>query len=118
MTVQLRFREPLSGLGAFTEYDLAPLDGAAGAYTLRASEQPQLRLFVADAAQLVPEYAPDLRGHARNGARVLLILTPGAQGLTVNLLAPIVVDAEAGTAAQIIVADDLSAAAVPLRKAG
>lgn len=115
MTVRLHFREPLSGLGSFTEYDLAPLEGAAGTYTLRASEQPQLRLFVADAAQFVPDYAPNL-GESPKVGRILLVLTPTADGLTVNLLAPIVVDADGHSATQVIVSDDLRAVAVPLRK--
>lgn len=116
MTATITFREPLSGLEPFTEYDLSPLEGALGTYTLRATGRRQLRLFVVDAAQYLPEYAPQLGGDAPEGARILLIVTPHADTVTVNLLAPIVVDLAAGTAAQVIVADDLRAAAVPLRR--
>ena len=116
MTLQLTFREPLAGLGAFTRYDLSPLDGAAGTYVLRAAEQPAVRLFLVDAADYLPDFAPRLGDAADPDARILVVVTPHADGVTVNLLAPIVVDLTARTALQVIVADDLSRAQVPLSR--
>lgn len=112
----LTFREPLAGLEPHTEYDFAPLAGAIDTYTLRAHEQPLLRLFVVGAATYMPDYAPDLAATELPQARVFLVVTPHAAGVTANLLAPILIDETAGAAAQIIVADDLQAIQVPLRK--
>lgn len=117
MTLQLTFREPLSGLGSFTDYDLAPLEGAAGTYALRASERPEVRLYVVDAAQYMPDYAPDLGDAAADEGLLLLVVTPHVEGATVNLLAPIVADLATGRAVQVIVADDISKVQVPLRRA-
>ncbi len=116
MTLQLTFREPLAGLGSFTRYDLALLDGTVGTYVLRASEKPGLRLFLVDAAEYLPDFHQQLGEAATEDTRILVVVTPRADGMTVNLLAPIVVDLTAHTALQVIVADDLSMAQVPLRR--
>jgi flagellar assembly factor FliW len=116
MTLQLTFREPLAGLGSFTRYDLSPLAGAAGTYVLRAAEQPGVRLFLVDAAEYVPDFEPRLGDAAAPDARVLVVVTPRSDGMTANLLAPIVVDLTERTALQVIVADDLSRAQVPLSR--
>jgi flagellar assembly factor FliW len=116
MTLQLTFREPLAGLGPFTRYDLSPLDGAAGTYVLRASEQPGVRLFLVDAAEYLPDFDPRLGEAAAPDARILVVVTPRSDGMTANLLAPIVVDLAARSASQVIVADDLGRAQVPLSR--
>jgi flagellar assembly factor FliW len=116
MTVQITFREPLAGLGSFTEYDFAPLDGARDTYTLRASAQPAIRLFVVDAAAYLPDYVGELDRPAGRDSGVFLVVTPHADGVTANLLAPIVIDPVTRTGEQVIATDDIDRVQVPLRR--
>jgi len=105
MTVQISFQEPLAGLGSFTEYDFAPLDGARDTYTLRASAQPTIRLFLVDAAAYLPDYVGELDRPADRESGVFLVVTPHADGVTVNLLAPLFIDPDTRTGRQVIATD-------------
>jgi flagellar assembly factor FliW len=116
MTLTIGFREPLAGLGPFTDYDLAPLEGAPDTYTLRASAQPTIRLFVVDAAVFMPEFVYDLGDAVGADSRVFLVVTPRADGVTVNLLAPLIVDVVTRTGDQVIATDDLGRVQVPLQR--
>lgn len=116
MTVQISFREPLAGLGSFTEYDFAPLDGARDTYTLRASAQPAIRLFVVDAAAYLPDYVAELDRPADRESGVFLVVTPHTDGVTVNLLAPILIDPVTRTGEQVIATNDIDRVQVPLRR--
>ncbi len=111
--MHLTFTPPLSGLDPLTEYELSPLDGAPGLFALRSLERPEIRLFVLDPALYVPDFRPDIPG-APADAQVLVVVTPGRGGSTVNLLAPLVIDAENGTARQTILADDVERVRTPL----
>jgi flagellar assembly factor FliW len=113
MTNRLTLTAPLSGLEPLTEYELVPLDDAAGVYSLRSVERPEIRLFVLDAALHLPEFQPELP-EASAGGRVFVVVTPRAGSTTVNLLAPIVLDLDAATGAQVMLADDISRVRTPL----
>lgn len=116
MTVQISFQEPLAGLGSFTEYDFAPLDGARDTYTLRASAQPAIRLFLVDASAYMPDFVGELDRPAGRESGVFLVVTPHADQVTVNLLAPIFIDPVGRTGEQVIATNDLDRVQVPLRR--
>jgi flagellar assembly factor FliW len=69
-----------------------------------------VRLFVLDAAVHLPDYSPvltdeqtsalDLR--SADEALLLVVATPAETGMTVNLLAPVVVNGRTGSGAQLI----------------
>jgi flagellar assembly factor FliW len=111
--VHITFTTPMSGLAPLTDFELAPLEGPAGLYTLRSIEQPSTRLFVLDPRIYVPGYEPDLPGSA-DSTRILVVVTPRSGGPTVNLLAPIVIDTESLTARQVVLADDIDRVRTPL----
>lgn len=104
---RLTFTAPPPGLGAETEYVLNGVDGAAGLFNLQAQSNPELGLFLIDSA-FVPGYAPEIPeaslaelGLAAGTETVLLVAQTG-EGVTVNLMAPIVVNPDRGLAAQVI----------------
>ncbi len=86
------------------------MDGAEGLFTLVGGSS---RLFVLDAAVHLPSYAPELTDEQAAGleltdpadAMLLVVANPGASGTTVNLLAPIVVNARTAVGAQLILED-------------
>lgn len=55
-------------------------------------------------------------GEGDGAPRLLVIVTPRPGGPTVNLLAPLVVDAANGTARQVVLADDVARARAPLTR--
>lgn len=105
----LTFAEPLPGLAPFTDYTLDAVDGAEGLFSLRPTDAPDIRLFVLDAAVYVPLYAPEIGGPCREiglasacEARVFVVATAAAEGTTVNLMAPVLVNEATGQSAQAI----------------
>lgn len=110
MTAALTFTTPPHGLAPHVEFLLSEIDGADGLYALQSSSDSAIRLFVLDAAVYLPDYAPVISDddcaaldvHAAEDTLVLVVANPGADGTTMNLLAPIVVNAATGVSAQII----------------
>lgn len=110
MSVALGFVAPPPGLAPHTTFALAPVDGADGLFSLSAADDPLVRLFVADPAVLVPDYAPILSDAqaaqlslgAPDEAQVLVVAQLTAEGIGLNLLAPIVVNTQTARAAQVI----------------
>ena len=108
----LRFVSPPPGLAPLTDFVLDEIDGSAGLYSLEASAQPTTRLFVLDAAIFLPSYTPVISNEQSaalslttpDDALVLVVVNPG-ESTTVNLMAPIVVNARTGTCAQLILDD-------------
>lgn len=106
----LSFVSPPPGLAPLTDFTLTEIDGAAGLFALQGTDDDRTRLFVLDAAVYLPHYSPvisdehalalDLAGPEQ--AIVLVVTNPGETGTTVNLMAPIVVNARTGRCAQII----------------
>ncbi|KQS17316.1 flagellar assembly protein FliW [Frigoribacterium sp. Leaf186] len=103
------FVAPPFGLEPLVDFSLERIEGADGLYALRAADS-DVRLFVLDAAVHLPDYSPvvsdeqtlslDLQDAAE--ALLLVVATPAATGMTVNLLAPIVVNVRTGAGAQLI----------------
>ncbi|QZQ57151.1 flagellar assembly protein FliW [Curtobacterium sp. TC1] len=110
MSISLTFAVPPFGLSPAPVFTLTPVDGAEGLFTLVGGSS---RLFVLDAAVHLPSYAPELTDEQAAGleltdpadAMLLVVANPGASGTTVNLLAPIVVNARTAVGAQLILED-------------
>ena len=110
MSIDLTFAVPPFGLSPAAVFTLTPVDGAEGLFTLVGGSS---RLFVLDAAVHLPSYAPELTDEQAAGlaltdpadAMLLVVANPGASGTTVNLLAPIVVNARTAAGAQLILED-------------
>ena len=113
MSVSLTFLAPPPGLAPLVAFSLDEIDGAPGLYALRAVGDVNRRLFVLDASVHLPDYAPVLTDEVCASLAVstpenvllLVIANPGESGTTVNLLAPIVVNATTGVCAQVILDD-------------
>ena len=105
----LTFTAPLPGLAPFVDFSLEAVDGAEGLYSLRSADEAALRLFLVDPAVYAPTYQPMLSraqleplAPGDTGVRVLLVANPTADGTTVNLMAPIVVNPDSGMCAQVV----------------
>lgn len=114
----LTFASPMPGLESATGFSLRGVSGAEGLYALEVAE-PRVRMFIADAALYVPDYAPtvpvavlDALGVASlSQATVLVVVNPTPEKTTVNLMAPIVLNPADGVCVQVI----LDGAKYPLR---
>ncbi|PXA67375.1 flagellar assembly protein FliW [Cryobacterium arcticum] len=110
MSATLTFVSPPPGLAPMTDFNLNEIAGAAGLFALQSADDVHTRLFVLDASVYLPQYSPVISDeHAialeldgPEQAMVLVVTNPGETGTTVNLMAPIVVNASTGRCAQII----------------
>ncbi|SEB14536.1 flagellar assembly protein FliW [Leifsonia sp. 21MFCrub1.1] len=110
----VRFLTPPPGLEPLDAFDLDPVAGADGLYTLASVERPEIRLFTIDAERHLPGYSPELPddraaelGIAEAAdALLLVVVTPSREGSTVNLLAPVIVNRASGAALQLVLDDD------------
>ena len=110
MSIDLTFPVPPFGLSPTPVFSLVPVDGVEGLFALTGDDA---RLFVLDAAVHLPDYAPELSDEqaATIGltdpaeAMLLVVANPGAESTTVNLLAPVVVNARTAVGAQFILED-------------
>lgn len=113
MSATLSFIAPPPGFEPSLEFSFTAVDDAVGLFTLAALDGDSRRVFVLDAAIYLPEYTPSLSpaqseslGLASgDDARVYVVANPAESGTTVNLLAPIVVNAATNAAAQVILDD-------------
>ena len=113
-TLNLTFTAPPPGLSPVVDFVLSPVEGAVGLFTLRDTGDADLRLFLVDPAVFVPEYAPVLTEEHRAAVgapadspiSVYVVATIAETGPVVNLLAPMLVDEENGSAAQVILEGD------------
>jgi flagellar assembly factor FliW len=123
--VDLEFIEPIPGLEPLRRFTLRPVEDCPELFTLRSVDTPQTRLFLLDPSAFFPEYRPEVDDEllarlAPEGSApvVLVVLRPGSEGAphTANLLAPVLVNATAGTAVQAVLDADwpLRAPLVPL----
>lgn len=114
MSALITFASPMAGLEALAEYELAPVDGSVGLFTLRSTESVGLRLFLLDAAVHLPTYQPEISDAQRDSlgldsaddAAVYVVVNPAKPEMTVNLVAPVVVNVRTGVAAQFILEGD------------
>lgn len=108
------FIAPPPGLEPLDAFALEPVAGAEGLYTLTAAECPEIRLFTIDAERHLPGYSPELPDEraadlgitVAEQALLLVVVTPSPEGSTVNLLAPVIVNRETGSALQLVLLED------------
>jgi flagellar assembly factor FliW len=112
-SIDLAFSVPPFGLEPIDRFTLTPVPGADGLFSLVATGASEPRLYVVDAAEHLPDYEPVVSDeqaaiidlHDATDAMLLVVANPAASGTTVNLLAPIVVNARTGVGAQLILED-------------
>jgi flagellar assembly factor FliW len=100
----------LPGFPEATTLSLEPVEGALGLYALASPQAAGLRLFVLDAALHLADYKPvftneqmALVGDPGPGSRgILVIVNTSDHQASVNLLAPLVFNADTGSCAQVI----------------
>ncbi|MET0854506.1 MAG: flagellar assembly protein FliW [Microterricola sp.] len=113
MSATLSFIAPPPGFEPSLEFDFSAVDDTVGLFTLSAVDGDSRRVFVLDAGIYLPEYTPSLSQAqseslgltSGDDARVYVVANPAESGTTVNLLAPIVVNAATNAAAQVILDD-------------
>ncbi len=113
MTAALTFLAPPPGLAPHVDFALAPVDGADGLFSMRAVDDDELRLYLVDPRTVLSEYAPILTDEQADGlalgtpddALILVVAHPAADGVSVNLLAPVIVNRNTGAASQVILED-------------
>ncbi|MBX3099312.1 MAG: flagellar assembly protein FliW [Salinibacterium sp.] len=102
------------GLSPLRNFDLAPVAEADGLYTLQSLDAPDVRLFVIDAPVYLPHYNPEVSvqqlesigATETSEVRVLVVTTLDEAGPSANLMAPILMHATSGEAAQVILDGD------------
>lgn len=109
---EIVFDAPLPGLEDLTRFVLVRLDEVGALFSLRSLQSPGTRLVVVAPWVVDGDYAPvlddDTCAHLglveSADAVLLLVVNPGASlpESTVNLLAPLVVHARTGRAAQVV----------------
>jgi flagellar assembly factor FliW len=112
-TMAVTFTAPPPGFSPVVEFELAPVAGAVGLFTLKDRDGADLRLYLVDPAVFVPDYAPEFNddqlaplGTAAPGdVSAYVVATMAEEGPVVNLLAPILVNAATQAAAQVILDD-------------
>lgn len=113
MSAALSFVAPPPGLAPHTDFSLEPVEGADGLFAMRAVHDNGLRLYLVDPQTVLEGYAPiltaaqtdELALTSAEDAMVLVVARPGDTGVTVNLMAPIVVNRTTGAASQVILED-------------
>jgi flagellar assembly factor FliW len=122
MSGLVTFVAPPPGLSPLVEFDLEPVADADGLYTLRATAAPDVRLFVIDAPVYLPDYNPQVTmqqleaigATETSQVRVLVVTTIADGAPTANLMAPILMHATSGEAAQVILDGDQWPLRMPL----
>ena len=113
MTAALTFLAPPPGLAPHVDFALAPVDGADGLFAMRAVDDAELRLYLVDPSSVLSDYAPILSDDQADSlalttaddALILVVAHPAADGVSVNLLAPVIVNRVTGAASQVILED-------------
>jgi len=104
----LRFEVSPPGLAPLQDFTLDPVDEAPGLFAMRAVPDIGIRLFLIEPDQSVPSYTPEFTAEqvepvgGAESASLFVVATLDEGGPVVNLLAPILVNADDGRAAQVI----------------
>ncbi len=110
-SVRVDFVSPMPGLDPYTAFTLEPIPEAEGLHALRAVEA-DVRLFLLEPIADRYGYAPQIPDSARSAVgvvegadlRLFVVANPAADGVYLNLRAPIVVGQD-GRAVQVILED-------------
>lgn len=125
--VQVELIEPLAGFDGSLTYALVRLDEDGVICELRATDRPELSFLVVCPHLFFPDYAPvidattmqALEIHELADVLVLVLVSPGATpgDMTVNLMAPVLVNHRTMRAAQIVLEDSSLSLRAPLAAA-
>ncbi|MDT0165157.1 flagellar assembly protein FliW [Actinotalea sp. AC32] len=124
---ELSFVAPPPGMLDLRRFTLSALDDAGFLFALRSAEQSAVRLFVMPPRPYFPAYAPEVDPSVlgsleadADDAVLLVVVHPGGDGEhpTANLLAPVVVNARTGAAAQVVLDGDAWPLRAPLAATG
>lgn len=129
LPAQIAFTLPIPGFPDDRDFTITELDAHGVLYALRSLQTPGLRFIVAAPGRFFPSYQPSLMPAdvaalgVTDGDEVLVLVivtvTNGIADATANLMAPIVIAAERGTAVQLVLTDsDLPLRAPLLGSAG
>jgi flagellar assembly factor FliW len=107
------FERGLPGFDGLRRWELVELDEAQPFRFLRSVERPQLALPVADPGRLVAGYRPAIPpgvwsrlGDGSEGRSLLfVVVSPGDEGASANLCAPLVIDPQTMRGEQVILDD-------------
>jgi flagellar assembly factor FliW len=110
VTALLSFVAPPPGLAPHTEFSLDPVDGVDGLFAMRAVAMSDLRLYLVDPGTVIDGYRPELTAaqtdelalNSPDDALLLVVARPAETGVTVNLMAPVVINRTSGAASQVI----------------
>jgi flagellar assembly factor FliW len=110
---------PMPGFPAHREFVLVRLHEEGLLYAFTSLDNPELRFLVAPPEPFFPDYAPEIDNSVfaalntkdPNRLLLLVVITPGVDETTANLLAPIVVDQDTRRAMQVV----LTGSGMPLR---
>lgn len=112
---RLTFTEPPPGMATLTEFDVTALETLGLMFALRATADPNVRLFAVTPRPYFPDYEPTIPDSVRTDLGLapgeepvlLAVVSPVADGqTTANLLAPIVVNPHTGSALQVVLESD------------
>jgi flagellar assembly factor FliW len=110
----ITFVQSPPGLSPLVDFALEAVADAEGLFTLRADADPDVRLFIIDAPYYLPDYSPEvtLEQLASIGAltpedvQLYVVATLADGAPAANLMAPILLNALNGEAAQVILDGD------------
>lgn len=110
--IDVEFSAPMLGLSPHTAFRLERLGGAEGLYALRANDA-DLRLFLVDPRSGGLDYEPvfsagdqaEIGATGSESFHVFVVANPADDGVYLNLRAPVIVHAQTGRAAQVILDD-------------
>ena len=121
---EIRFISPLPGLERLTRFALVRLDDAGLLFSLRSLEDDTVRLVVMAPSLCFPDYVPELDdataaelGLESSADALTLVVVNAAESFaasTANLLAPVVVHARTGAAAQVLLSGSDYSVRAPL----
>jgi flagellar assembly factor FliW len=126
---QITFATPIPGFPDEHRFTVTALDSQGVLFALRSTRTPDLRFVVAAPGRFFPRYSPVVRAAdvadlgVVDGEEVVVLVivtvTNGIADATANLLAPIVIAADRGTAVQLVLNDvELPLRAPLLQRAG
>lgn len=106
----LTFVAPPPGLEPLVDFELNPVAGAGGLFTLHALDAPDRKMYLLDASVYLPDYRPGIsdtqaaliRATGPDEVATFVVAIHRDGETTVNLLAPIVVNNVTDMCAQII----------------
>ncbi len=116
----INFLNPLSGLGSSTQYLLIKQDEDELFYWLQSVDQPNISICLLDVYKVMPDYNPEVsesqvfalgnpttenpQGFSMEEIKTLnvLVIPTDIKEMTVNLLAPIVINTKTNKAGQLI----------------